>query len=74
MVTFLFKTFRRLDSVSVFRWNLLTWAQSIELVPVSRHLHIIKVTLRLTVSQSICIGVELHVGRPLRREDGSVVC
>jgi hypothetical protein len=28
-------TFRRLDSVSVFWWNLLSWAQSIELVPVS---------------------------------------
>jgi hypothetical protein len=28
-------TFRRLDSVSVFRWNLLSWVQSIELVPIS---------------------------------------
>jgi hypothetical protein len=28
-------TFRRLDSVSVFRWHLLSWAQSIELVPIS---------------------------------------
>jgi hypothetical protein len=28
-------TFRRLDSVSVFRLNLLSWAQSIELVPIS---------------------------------------
>jgi hypothetical protein len=28
-------TFQRLDSVSVFRWNLLSWAQSIELVPIS---------------------------------------
>jgi hypothetical protein len=27
-------TFRRLDSVSVFRWNILNWAQSIELVPI----------------------------------------
>jgi hypothetical protein len=31
--------FRRLDSVSVFRWNLLSWVQSIELVPISGHLH-----------------------------------
>jgi hypothetical protein len=29
-------TFRKLDSISVFRWNLLSWAQSIELVPISR--------------------------------------
>jgi hypothetical protein len=28
-------TFRRLDSISVFRWNLLIWAQTIELVPIS---------------------------------------
>jgi hypothetical protein len=28
-------TFRRLDSVSVFRLNLLSWVQSIELVPIS---------------------------------------
>jgi hypothetical protein len=28
-------TFWRLDSVSVFRLNLLSWAQSIELVPIS---------------------------------------
>jgi hypothetical protein len=32
-------TFRRLDSFSVFRWNLLGWAQSIKLVPISGHLH-----------------------------------
>jgi hypothetical protein len=31
-------TFRRLDTVSVFRWNLNSWAQSIELVPISGHL------------------------------------
>jgi hypothetical protein len=29
-------TFRRLDSVSVFRWNLLSWSQSIQLVPIRR--------------------------------------
>jgi hypothetical protein len=28
-------TFRKLDSLSVFRWNLLSWAQLIELVPIS---------------------------------------
>jgi hypothetical protein len=28
-------TFRRLNSVSIFRWNLLSWAQSIELFPIS---------------------------------------
>jgi hypothetical protein len=27
--------FRRLDSVSVFRYNLLSWAQSVELAPIS---------------------------------------
>jgi hypothetical protein len=31
--------FRRLDSVSVFRWNLLGWAQSIDLVYISEHQH-----------------------------------
>jgi hypothetical protein len=37
---FIYKTkFWRLESVSVFRWNLLSWAQSIELVPISEHLH-----------------------------------
>jgi hypothetical protein len=30
-------TFRRLESVSVFRWHLLRWAQSIELVPIYGH-------------------------------------
>jgi hypothetical protein len=30
---------KRLDSVSVFRWNLLSWAQSIELVPICGHQH-----------------------------------
>jgi hypothetical protein len=30
-------SFRRLDSVSVFRWNLLSWAEPIELVPISGH-------------------------------------
>jgi hypothetical protein len=29
--------FQRLGSVSIFRWNLLSWAQSIQLVPISRH-------------------------------------
>jgi hypothetical protein len=31
--------FRRLDSVTFFRWNLLSWAQSIELVPISGHIY-----------------------------------
>jgi hypothetical protein len=31
--------FRILDSVSVFRWNLLSWTQSTELVPISEHEH-----------------------------------
>jgi hypothetical protein len=31
--------FWRLNSVSGFRWNLLSWAQSIELVPISEHQH-----------------------------------
>jgi hypothetical protein len=29
--------FQRLGSVSIYRWNLLSWAQSIQLVPISRH-------------------------------------
>jgi hypothetical protein len=33
-------TFQRLESVvSFFRWNLLSWAQSIELIPISGHQH-----------------------------------
>jgi hypothetical protein len=32
-------TFRRLDSVSVFRWSIFIWAQSIELVRISGHQH-----------------------------------
>jgi hypothetical protein len=32
-------TFRKLGSVSVLRQNLLCWAQSIELIPISGHLH-----------------------------------
>jgi hypothetical protein len=37
IVLFIFQntTFQRLDSVFVFRLNLLSWAQSIELVPIS---------------------------------------
>jgi hypothetical protein len=31
------KLTKRLNSVSVFRWNLLSWTQSIELVPLSGH-------------------------------------
>jgi hypothetical protein len=31
--------FQRLDSVSVFRWNLLSWTQSIELAPISGNQH-----------------------------------
>jgi hypothetical protein len=31
--------FRRPDYISVFRWNQLSWAQSIELVPISWHQH-----------------------------------
>jgi hypothetical protein len=31
--------FWRLDFVFDFKWNLLSWAQSIELVPVSGHQH-----------------------------------
>jgi hypothetical protein len=50
-------TFRRLDSVPVFMWNLLSWAQQIELRSVSGH-HQVKVTLQLAVSQSVCLGVE----------------
>jgi hypothetical protein len=36
-VPFIFQniTFQKLDSVSIFRWNLLTWAQSIERLPIS---------------------------------------
>jgi hypothetical protein len=48
--------FRRLDSVSVFRWNLLSWSQSIELVPISGHQHRVRITLLLAVyRQSVCL-------------------
>jgi hypothetical protein len=30
-------TLRRLGSVSVFRWNLISWAKSVELVPIFEH-------------------------------------
>jgi hypothetical protein len=42
IVLFLFKTHNKvseLDSVPVFRWNLLSWAKSIELIPISGHQH-----------------------------------
>jgi hypothetical protein len=32
-------TFWRLNSVSLFRWNLLSWAEPIELLPISGHQH-----------------------------------
>jgi hypothetical protein len=38
-VFYLNTAFRRLNSVSVFRWILPMWAQSIELDPISRHQH-----------------------------------
>jgi hypothetical protein len=41
--------FRKLDSVWVFRWNLLSWALSTELVHISGHQHKVKVTLWVTV-------------------------
>jgi hypothetical protein len=44
--------YRRLDSVSVFRWNLLCWAQWIELVPISGH------QLKISyINQTLCAGV-----------------
>jgi hypothetical protein len=41
IILFLFKNtmFRRLDSISIFRWNILSWAQLTELVPISGHLY-----------------------------------
>jgi hypothetical protein len=55
IVLFLFKntTFRRLDSVSVFRWNLLSWVQSVELILISGPLyqHLIRYTGQ---AQHIC--------------------
>jgi hypothetical protein len=38
----------------VFMWTLLIWAQSRELVPISGHLHKVKVMLRLTASLYWC--------------------
>jgi hypothetical protein len=61
----------RLDSVSVFRWNLLSWTQSLELVSISGHQHQSQsqsyiATDGQSVSQSVslsaCLGVELHLG------------
>lgn len=38
-ITYLFKTHQRLDAVSVFRWNILSWEQSIQRVPIPGHQH-----------------------------------
>jgi hypothetical protein len=48
-----YTAFQKLDSISVLRPNLPSWAQLIELVPITRHEHRIRVTLRLTVSQYV---------------------
>jgi hypothetical protein len=58
-------TFRRLYSVSVFRWNLLSWDQSIELVPISGHQHL-SLMLRSTVSRLVCVGIKHHLGLTTR--------
>jgi hypothetical protein len=41
IILFLFKThnFRRPDSVFILWWNLLSWTQSIQLIPISGHQH-----------------------------------
>jgi hypothetical protein len=61
IVLALFKTtLRRLDSVS-FRWNVLSWAQSTELVRISGHQHqvqvLVQVILRPMVSRPVRLGV-----------------
>jgi hypothetical protein len=54
-------------SLSMFRWNLLSWAQSKKEVPISGYLYQVKVKvkvkvmLRQTVSQSVCRGVKFTV-------------
>jgi hypothetical protein len=56
------KNFRRLDSSST-RWNLLTWVQSAQLVPVSGHQHQHKIEYKPTTTQYIPVEVrklQLH--------------
>jgi hypothetical protein len=45
--------FRRLDSVSVFRWNLVSWAQWIELVPFSGQEHQHKIEYKPNTEETI---------------------
>jgi hypothetical protein len=61
-------TFRRQDSVSVVRWNLLSWTQSIELVPISGHQYEHKIGYRIgqhkpsaRVKTNIKIIKQLHI-------------
>jgi hypothetical protein len=55
--------FRRLDSVSVFRWNLLCRAQSTELVPICRHHHLsLSLTLRPMITRPVYLGIKHPFG------------
>jgi hypothetical protein len=52
-----------LDCVSILKWNLLSWAKSIELVPISRHLQVkVKVILWPTVSWPSVLVSGTHLG------------
>jgi hypothetical protein len=71
-------TLLRLNDWTLVNWNELNWTLSSLQDKVK-----VKVTLRLTVSQSVSLGVEpllfdsyglVFVGRPLWQEDGSVFC
>jgi hypothetical protein len=52
--------FRRLDSVSVFRWNLFSWVQSIELVPTSEIFCVLNKNRTMDMSKNTIILYSLR--------------
>lgn len=66
IILFLFKntSFQRLDSVSIFRWNVLTWAQSVELVPISQR----EASKDISVQKSCCRCRSLEDPRGCQQE------
>jgi hypothetical protein len=72
-VLFIFQntTFRRLDSVSIFRQNLLSWAQSTELVPISEQTCSSSVLSMLRVGRCLAKAVVSFLSRSLSCE-GSI--
>jgi hypothetical protein len=48
--------FRRLDSVSVFKWNPLSWAQSVQLVPISGYWFHLKTETESSLRNVACFN------------------